>query len=655
MSHVAKDDIGLLDLEYYHLKHTNGNRSSVDDKVNNEELVPKFIEAIQKQLFQFVVNERKKVLIFKGVDPFVKYVNRKDKSVISAFAAKETQEQKNVDSMLKLNFGNSNLRLDIKKESQYIYKKNLFICLLESMGKINELKSNLKYQDDSDLLTNEKGTIFNNKIWNQNKTKYETRTVSEEINIRIFQMIQEFMKPFMKNKDTANEGFTQILNFNHDEENDFGYDLTLPAFSDNIKQTSIIKSFHCLPVNEFTTKLSCTENLTNNSFLHSLRSKSSSIPYLYPDVVPQDNHFVCFIDINDIEFDRSINLIYSQVGYHDDTITESSEAVIKYDLLYNLRLWDKFNSFEKIEEIFTYYISGLDIHKKVLNDFVIKKVEQFITEMDSWILLKFLNSKMKQNTVIKIKLKDDFKFFSCKILAKLDFKRYYSFLNESSNDISILIKDNNHLAFGNPRQKVVVFKKSISLLLEQDIFFLFKAIKDIITCIEYSNTSSTLKPKKPKCLITKGIEFIKHDTSINQKNRVFKPVTPVKDSATERLKANKNNMFKIEIMSKTDILNIVKKNELKRELQNPTAEDINRIFSIKLREIVKVFKNYDVGNGIGTNVILSRERLYGIMNDGNNLMSGLDLDEFENLLCKLVKNNQLLKFDVGKEEFYRLK
>ena len=657
MNQQSNKDIGILDLELYHLKHTNVDDTTAPD----DTIIESFIKAIQTQLFQYIIKDRKKIIIFKGIDPFVKYINKQDKSVINAFAKNENLESIKKNSLLKINFGNSKLSLEMEREPQYVYKKNLFISLLESFVDLENMKTELRYLDESDLLSDEKCSIFNNKIWNQHELNFETKTINEEISLRIFYLLKEFMKPYMKDEKINNEGFTQILNFNNsnDEENHRGYNLTLPAFSDDIQQNSLIKSFHCVKINELTTKLQCNDTISNNAFLHHLRSKSSSVPYLYPDVIPQDNHFICFIDINDINFDNSITQIYSQVGYHDISVTESSESVVKYDLCYNLRMWDKFNTFDKIEDVFNYYVEGLGIHRFILNDFIIKKVEQFITEMDSWILLKFLNAKLKQNTNIKIKLKDGFKFLSSKILAALDMNNtFYTFGNETTNDITITIKEKSHSTYGNPREKIVLFKKHIAPILEQDVYFLFNLVHRILSEIDYTGKSNNSITEKinPNSSLSNNLEKIKLESPQKQKNKINKPISPKKKEA-DLIKLNgiKKNIFKLDILPKSDLLKIAKDNELKRELQKPTQEQIDKIFNLKLREIIKVFKNYDIGSGVGINVILSHDRLYGILNDSNSKLSGLDLDEFENLLNKLVTENKLLKFEISKEHFYRLK
>lgn len=644
-------DIGILDLELYHLKHTS------NSTISDEEAIETFITDLQKQLFQFIIRERKRILLFKGIDPFVKYINKQDKTVLHNIKDNTAIEQQ--DASLRINFGNSKLTLDIEKEKQYSYKKNLFISLLESLDHLETFRNELRYLDESDLLTDQNCSIFNDKIWNKNDLKYKTETINEEINLRVFFMLKEFMKPYMKDEAIKNEGFSQILTFNKESETKHHiYDFSLPAFSDEVKHRSLIKSFHCLRITELTTKLTCSDNVSNNLFLHSLRAQSSTLPYLYPDVVPQENHYVCFVDINDIIFDNSIKHIYSQVGYRDSSVTESSIPVVRYDCFYNLRLWNKFNSFESIEGIFNYYFSGLDIHRTVLNEFLISKLENFITEMDSWILLKILNNKLKANTKIKIKLNDGFKFLSSKILCILDDKEFYNFVNEkSSNNITAILVNKSHLAYGNPRLKITKLKKRLAILLEQDVFYLFNLVHQILSEINSLENQISLPAIKSTSKLSDKFDKL-NNISPNKQSSKLNTKTFHKDqrkSNVSKISLPKKNIFNLDIMSQDDLFGIIKQNEIKRNLQKPSQEHIDRIFKLKLKEILKIFKNYDMGNGVGVDVILSHEGLYGIINDSSKSLANLDLDEFEQLTANLVDSNELLKFEIDKDFFYRLK
>lgn len=643
-------DIGILDLELYHLKHTN------NSTVTDEEAIETFITDLQKQLFQFIIRERKRILLFKGIDPFVKYINKQDKTVLHSIKNNAVKEQQ--DASLRINFGNGKLTLEIEKEKQYTYKKNLFISLLESLDNLETFRNELRYLDESDLLSNQHCSIFNNKIWNTNDLKYKTETISEEINLRVFFMLKEFMKPYMKDETIKNEGFSQILSFNKENEKTQNYDFTLPAFSDEIKQKTLIKSFHCLKITEMTTKLTCRDNVSNNLFLHSLRTQSSSLPYLYPDVVPQENHFVCFVDINDIIFDNSIKHIYSQVGYHDFSVTESSVPVVRYDCFYNLRLWNKFNSFESIESIFKYYFSGLDLHRSVVNEFLVAKLENFITEMDSWILLKILNNKLKPNTMIKIKLNDGFKFLLSKILCNLDDKEFYNFVNEkSSNNITAILVDTSHLAYGNPRLKIIKVKERLAMLLKKDVYYLFNLVHQILSEIGPSKDQIPLTKVNSNSKLSDKFDKMNNSSPNKQSNNLDTTTfqREQRKSNVSKISPPKKNIFNLDIMSQGDLFNIIKQNEIKRNLQKPSQEHIDRIFKSKLKEILKIFKNYDIGNGVGVDVILSHEGLYGIINDSSRSIANLDLDEFEELTANLVDSNELLKFEIDKDFFYRLK
>ena len=69
-------DIGILDLELYNLKHTEDNDIS---QINQ------FLIDIQEQLEELIVNKRKRVIIFKGIEPYIQTNKSKYKSSIDTF------------------------------------------------------------------------------------------------------------------------------------------------------------------------------------------------------------------------------------------------------------------------------------------------------------------------------------------------------------------------------------------------------------------------------------------------------------------------------------------------------------------------------------------------------------------------------------------
>ncbi len=108
-------------------------------------------------------------------------------------------------------------------------------------------------------------------------------------------------------------------------------------------------------------------------------------------------------------------------------------------------------------------------------------------------------------------------------------------------------------------------------------------------------------------------------------------------------------------MNHEELLNVVKENKKIADLAEPTEEQLKKLDEFKLRQIKKIFANYDCGNGLGVDVIMSHDRLYGVLCDSNKIMNHLDIDEYEKLLNQLIEKKELLQFEISKERFYRLK
>lgn len=645
---LAEDaDIGILDLELYNLKHRDCNDLSQ---------IQQFLTDIQDQLEELIVNQRKRVIIFKGIEPYTQTNKQKFKSSIDTFNKQNFEKERQKESKKNLNI-NFNSKNDFQKDSNINYEKTLFVKLLESLktNEISEFQKSLTYLHESDILTNGHCEIYNNKSWNINARKLTSVNIIDDIELRLFYILSNFLSPMMKDEAKHNEGFMQLLKFKNKSDNKKIHSLIFPSFSDKITNNAPIESFHCMKINEFTTKIGCNEPLSNPHFIHALRSRSSSIPFLYPDVIPQNNHFVCFINLNDLEFDQSVRNVYSQVGYYEKKNLEKvSEDVFVYDLQYNLRMWEYFNDFKTLKSIINVYTgknTNNDVHKTVVNNYIMEKLCKFFQNMDSWILMKMLNGKVdsKKSIHLKIKEKDGFKFFAAKFLAFIDFKdkTFYNFTKNEHNYVEITLFNNNVRQFSNPDKKKVALTNKLNESLKDNINYMIDIVDIILK--DTANNTSGLTP------VIKNLNVRTPDS----KNKVSKPLTPktklYKAQEEKRINAIKKNIFEVDILNHEELLNVVKENKKIADLAEPTEEQLKKLDEFKLRQIKKIFANYDCGNGLGVDVIMSHDRLYGVLCDSNKIMNHLDIDEYEKLLNQLIEKKEILQFEISKERFYRLK
>lgn len=636
-------DIGIIDLELYNLQNRENNDISH---------IHQFLADIQNELEELIVNKKKRVIIFKGIEPYIQTNKKHFKSSISTFNKKNLIKEKERETKqnLKLNFSSKN---DLERDSNILYEKTLFIKLLESFKKseIENFQNSLAYVNESKNFTNDQCEIFNSKPWNNNVKKCVSNTVIDDIELRLFFLLNKFLSPLMKDNSSNNEGFMQLLKFKNQSNNKKIHNLIFPSFSDKITNNAPIEAFHCMSINDCTTKIGCNEPLSNPDFLHSLRAASSSIPFLYPDVIPQSTHFVCFLNLNDLIFDHSVKNVYSQVGNYNkhESVTESDELFV-HDLKYNLRLWEYFNDHKHFKNIIDFYTTS-QLHTNVLNNFIMEKVCKFIQNMDSWILMKLLNGKIdtKKSIHLKIKEKDGFKFFGAKFLSFIDFndKSFYNFTKDESNYVEITLHDNHVSQFSNPDKKKIALTNKLNSYLKEDDKYMINVIHSINE--ETKSNSSGLTP------VIKNLSVRTPDS----KNKVSKPLTPkskmFKAEEQKKIDAIKKNIFQVDILNHEELLDVVKENRKAADLALPTQEQQQQLLDFKLKQIKKVFSNYDCGSGMGVDVVMSHERLYGVLCDSNKFMNNLDLDEYERLIQKLIESNQLLQFNISKERFYRMK
>lgn len=636
-------DIGIIDLELYNLQNRNNNDISH---------IHQFLTEIQNELEELIVSKRKRVIIFKGIEPYIQTNKKHFKSSINTFNKKNLIKEKERENkqILKLDFSSKN---DLERDSNILYEKTLFIKLLESFkdSEIKNFQNSLAYVKESKVFTNDQCEIFNNKPWNDNEKKCASDTIIDDIELRLFFILNKFLSPLMKDNSDNNKGFMQLLKFQNKFNNKKIHNLIFPSFSDKATNNAPIEAFHCMSINDCTTKISCNEPLSNPDFLHSLRAASSSIPFLYPDVIPQSNHFVCFLNLNDLVFDHSVKNVYSQVGNYNnqECATDSSELFV-HDLKYNLRVWEYFNDHKLFKNIFDFYTTS-KVHTNVLNNFIMEKVCKFIQNMDSWILMKLLNGKIdtKKSIHVKIKEKDGFKFFAAKFLSFIDFKDkfFYNFTKDEYNFVEITLHGNHVSQFSNPDKKKFALTEKLNSYLQDDVKYMINVINSIYE--ETKSNSSGLTP------VIKNLSVKTPDS----KNKISKPLTPkskmYKAEEQKKINAIKKNIFQVDILNHEELLDVVKENKKAADLALPTQEQQEQLTDFKLKQIKKVFTNYDCGSGMGVDVVMSHERLYGVLCDSNKFMNYLDLDEYESLIQILIDSKQLLEFKISKERFYRMK
>lgn len=199
---LAEDaDIGILDLELYNLKHRDCNDLSQ---------IQQFLTDIQDQLEELIVNQRKRVIIFKGIEPYTQTNKQKFKSSIDTFNKQNFEKERQKESKKNLNI-NFNSKNDFQKDSNINYEKTLFVKLLESLktNEISEFQKSLAYLHESDILTNGHCEIYNNKSWNINARKLTSVNIIDDIELRLFYILSNFLSPMMKDEAKHNEGFMQ--------------------------------------------------------------------------------------------------------------------------------------------------------------------------------------------------------------------------------------------------------------------------------------------------------------------------------------------------------------------------------------------------------------------------------------------------------------
>lgn len=207
--------------------------------------------------------------------------------------------------------------------------------------------------------------------------------------------------------------------------------------------------------------------------------------------------------------------------------------------------------------------------------------------------------------------------------------------------------DNHVSQFSNPDKKKIALTNKLNSYLKEDDKYMINVIHSINE--ETKSNSSGLTP------VIKNLSVRTPDS----KNKVSKPLTPkskmFKAEEQKKIDAIKKNIFQVDILNHEELLDVVKENRKAAYLALPTQEQQQQLLDFKLKQIKKVFSNYDCGSGMGVDVVMSHERLYGVLCDSNKFMNNLDLDEYERLIQKLIESNQLLQFNISKERFYRMK